>query len=105
MATDAAGILVLARAIAKAKRAPIGTRCAYRESVLAPRHCNSTTCGYHPLRQKMKKIGLILLAGFSLLFAAPQMAAQTADPSEVFLRAYMTSQQGEKLEQEQQYAA
>ena len=53
----------------------------------------------------MKKIGLILLAGFSLLLAPVSLHAQVGDPSEVFLKAYMTSQQGEKLEQEQQYAA
>jgi Flp pilus assembly protein TadD/predicted nucleic acid-binding Zn-ribbon protein len=50
----------------------------------------------------MKKIGIILLAGFSL-FLAPQLRAQTEDPSEVFLKAYMTSQQGEKLEHENNF--
>ena len=51
----------------------------------------------------MKKIGLILLAGFSLLVAP--VLAQTDDPSEVFLKAYMTSQQGEKLERDNQFSA
>ena len=51
---------------------------------------------------RMKKIGLILLAGFSL-FLAPSAPAQSDDPSEVFLKAYMTSQQGEKLEHDNQF--
>src|SRR3954469_24510683 len=56
----------------------------------------------------MKKIGLVILTGFSLLFAPVQPWAQTApteDPSEVFLKAYMTSQQGEKLEHDNQFKA
>ncbi|MDQ6622869.1 MAG: hypothetical protein M3Y86_05225, partial [Verrucomicrobiota bacterium] len=53
----------------------------------------------------MKKIGLVILAGFSLLFAPGQLWAQTDDPSEVFLKAYMTSQQGEKLEHDNQFQA
>src|SRR6478735_10999958 len=51
----------------------------------------------------MKKIGLILLAGFSLLAAPIPLAAQADDPSEVFLKAYMTSQQGDKLEHDNQF--
>ena len=46
----------------------------------------------------MKKVGLILLAGFCLSLAPRHLTAQSDDPSEVFLKAYMTSQQGEKLE-------
>ena len=54
----------------------------------------------------MKKIGLILLAGFSFFLGAPaQLYAQSDDPSETFLKAYMTSQQGEKLEQDNQFKA
>ena len=53
----------------------------------------------------MKKIGLILLAGFALLAAPIPLAAQADDPSEVFLKAYMTSQQGEKLEHDNQFQA
>ncbi len=53
----------------------------------------------------MRKIGLFLFAGF-LLFAAPlRLWAQAEDPSEVFLKAYMTSQQGEKLEHDNQFKA
>src|SRR3954468_8548259 len=54
---------------------------------------------------RMKKIGLILLAGFSLLATPLPVAAQSDDPSEVFLKAYMTSQQGEKLEHDNQFKA
>ncbi len=54
----------------------------------------------------MKKIGLILLAGFSFFLAAPlEVRAQSDDPSETFLKAYMTSQQGEKLEHDNQFKA
>jgi Flp pilus assembly protein TadD len=57
------------------------------------------------LLQVMKKIGLILLAGFCLALAPARLAAQSDDPSEVFLKAYMTSQQGEKLEHDGQLQA
>jgi len=51
----------------------------------------------------MKKIGLLLLP--VLAFFAPSLSAlaQDVDPSEVFLKAYMTAQQGEKLERENQF--
>ena len=51
----------------------------------------------------MKRIGLILLGGFSIFLAAWSAAAQADDPSEVFLKAYMTAQQGEKLEHENNF--
>jgi Flp pilus assembly protein TadD len=53
----------------------------------------------------MKAFGLILLAAFSVLLAPVPVAAQADDPSEVFLKAYMTSQQGEKLEHDNQLQA
>ena len=53
----------------------------------------------------MKRIGSILLAGFFFLLATGQLRAQSDDPSDIFLKAYMTSQQGEKLEHENQFAA
>jgi len=68
--------------------------------------CNSTThMTSLRLLQSMKKIGLILLAGFCLSLAPVRLAAQSDDPSEVFLKAYMTSQQGEKLEHDNQLQA
>ncbi len=53
----------------------------------------------------MKRIGSILLAGFFFLLAPGQLRAQADDPSEIFLKAYMTSQQGEKLEHDNQFKA
>jgi Flp pilus assembly protein TadD len=55
----------------------------------------------------MKRIGSILLAGlYVFLASSPAPAiAQSDDPSEIFLKAYMTSQQGEKLEHENQFKA
>ena len=50
----------------------------------------------------MNKIGLLLLPIFAL-FALPLGSfAQEVDPSEAFLKAYMTAQQAEKLERENQ---
>jgi Tfp pilus assembly protein PilF/septal ring factor EnvC (AmiA/AmiB activator) len=51
----------------------------------------------------MKRIGSIFLAGFFFLPALSQLCAQQDDPSEMFLKAYMTAQQGEKLEHENQF--
>src|SRR5438105_4046845 len=53
----------------------------------------------------MKKLGLPLFVAFVLCLAAPALPAQSDDPSETFLKAYMTSQQGEKLEHENQFKA
>jgi Flp pilus assembly protein TadD len=53
----------------------------------------------------MKKIGSILLASLVFCLSAPALPAQADDPSETFLKAYMTSQQGEKLEHENQFKA
>jgi tetratricopeptide (TPR) repeat protein len=66
--------------------------------------CIATQPHMHIVRllDTMKRIGLILFVGFCLSFAPEQLAAQSDDPSEVFLKAYMTSQQGEKLEHDNQ---
>src|SRR5438270_10499761 len=53
------------------------------------------------LRYCMTKLGSILLAGSFLV--APVARAQVDDPSETFLKAYMTAQQGEKLERDNQF--
>jgi Flp pilus assembly protein TadD len=63
------------------------------------------THDYSRLLLRMKKIGLILFAGFCLSLAPARLPAQSDDPSEVFLKAYMTSQQGEKLEHDNQLPA
>lgn len=53
----------------------------------------------------MTRIGSILLAAFTLSVGAANMPGQSDDPSETFLKAYMTAQQGEKLERENQFRA
>jgi len=51
---------------------------------------------------RMKRLGSILLIGFFFL-ALSVFGAQHDDPSEIFLKAYMTAQQGEKFEHENQF--
>ncbi len=51
------------------------------------------------------KIRSILLAAVVFCLAAPVLTAESDDPSETFLKAYMTAQQGEKLEHENQFKA
>src|SRR6267143_4654593 len=53
----------------------------------------------------MKKIGPFLFAGFFFFAALPQLRSQSEDPSDIFLKAYMTAQQAEKLEHENQFKA
>ena len=53
----------------------------------------------------MMKIGSILFVTLVFCLAMPALIAQSDDPSETFLKAYMTSQQGEKLEHENQFKA
>ena len=50
----------------------------------------------------MNKIGLLLLPVLAILAQPFVTLAQDADPSEVFLKAYMTAQQADKLERENQ---
>jgi Flp pilus assembly protein TadD/predicted nucleic acid-binding Zn-ribbon protein len=58
-----------------------------------------------PPRPQIGRIGSVLFAGFLLLAASDRLQAQVDDPSEIFLKAYMNGQQGEKLEQENQFRA
>src|SRR5438045_7590858 len=53
----------------------------------------------------MEKFGRVLCIG--ILFFSPlcPLRAQSDDPSEIFLKAYMTSQQGEKMEHDGQFKA
>ena len=53
----------------------------------------------------MKKIGLLILAGLLVVAPSTPLFSQSDDPSELFLKAYMTAQQGEKLEHENQFKA
>src|SRR5438105_49944 len=57
--------------------------------------CVPTTHAYRPLLEIMKRIGLIVLAGLGFFLVPGQLFAQSDDPNETFLKAYMTSQQGE----------
>ena len=52
-------------------------------------------------RPGMIRLGSLLFAG--LLFVVTSAQAQSDDPSETFLKAYMTAQQGEKLERDNQF--
>src|SRR5439155_22878302 len=54
-------------------------------------------------RRSMMKIGPLLLFALAFCLVAPDAPAQSDDPSETFLKAYMTAQQGEKLEHENQF--
>src|SRR5438445_10909045 len=56
-----------------------------------------------PPRSRLKRIGAILLVGFFLLPAFNQLDAQQDDPSEIFLKAYLSAQQGEKLEHQDRF--
>src|SRR5437762_13233441 len=62
-----------------------------------------TAFGIIRARVSMRKIALLLALMIGL--SAPALRAQSDDPSEAFLKAYMTSQQGEKLEHENQFKA
>ena len=54
------------------------------------------------LRHRMKRAGAALIALFFFLWAAA-VIAQGDDPSEIFLKAYLSAQQGEKLEHENRF--
>src|SRR5438034_8528341 len=51
----------------------------------------------------MRRIGLVLLAGCFFLPTTSSLSAQQDDPSEIFLKAYLSAQQGEKFEHENQF--
>jgi hypothetical protein len=52
---------------------------------------------------RMKWIGSVLLTSILIPLAADQVRAQQDDPSEIFLKAYLTAQQAEKLERENHF--
>jgi septal ring factor EnvC (AmiA/AmiB activator) len=74
-------------------------------NVVEPSIATGHSCIILSARAQMKKIGLFLLAGLLLLAPTAPLFSQSDDPSELFLKAYMTAQQGEKLEHENQYKA
>jgi tetratricopeptide (TPR) repeat protein len=51
----------------------------------------------------MNKLGLLLLPALALIAQPLPSIAQEVDPSEAFLKAYMTAQQAEKLEHDNQF--
>jgi Flp pilus assembly protein TadD len=54
-------------------------------------------------RRHTRRTGSVLLAFFSFLLAADLLAGQQDDPSEIFLKAYLSAQQGAKLERESRF--
>ena len=85
-----------------AKPSGLGTLFAYSNTVVLLLSIASgvrrAILGVHP---GMTRLGSLLLAG--LLFVVTSASAQSDDPSETFLKAYMTAQQGEKLERDNQF--
>ena len=72
----------------------------------AAQHCNSTAHAYRPLLDTHEENRSDFVRRFlSFARARSRSGAQSDDPSEVFLKAYMTSQQGEKLEHDNQLQA
>src|SRR5256712_12084464 len=55
------------------------------------------------LRHRMRRAGAALLALVVLLGAKDILLGQQDDPSEIFLKAYLSAQQGEKLERENRF--
>ena len=54
-------------------------------------------------RRHTRRAGSVLLALFSFLLATDLLAGQQDDPSEIFLKAYLSAQQGAKLEHENRF--
>jgi Flp pilus assembly protein TadD len=51
----------------------------------------------------MKRIGWVLIAGLFFLLVSGPLWAQQDDPSDIFLKAYLSAQQGEKSEHESRF--
>jgi DNA repair exonuclease SbcCD ATPase subunit len=56
-------------------------------------------------RHRKVRAGLALLALFYFFLATSLFSAQADDPSDIFLKAYLSAQQGEKMEQENRFKA
>src|SRR6266511_5360371 len=56
-------------------------------------------------RRHTRRTGSVLLALFSFLLAADLLVGQQDDPSDIFLKAYLSAQQGAKLEHENRFKA
>src|SRR6266487_3980348 len=53
-----------------------------------------------PPYRGVRRCGSVLLAGLFFLLLTVPLSAQVDDPSDIFLKAYLSAQQGEKLEHE-----
>ena len=65
-------------------------------------HSRFVTIGPLP---RMNRGVSIVIAALLFCLTIPSLLAQSDDPSETFLKAYMIAQQGEKLEHENQFNA
>src|SRR5919106_4927357 len=54
-------------------------------------------------RRHTRRTGSVLLALFSFLLATEILVGEQDDPSEIFLKAYLSAQQGAKLEHENRF--
>ncbi len=52
---------------------------------------------------RIRRTSLVLLTGLFVVIALVDLRAQGDDPSEIFLKAYLSAQQGEKLEHENRF--
>ncbi len=53
--------------------------------------------------RRMRRVGSALLVLFFFFLASDLLVGQQGDPSEIFLKAYLSAQQGEKLEHENRF--
>jgi predicted nucleic acid-binding Zn-ribbon protein len=53
--------------------------------------------------RRMRRVGSALLVLFFFILASDLLVGQQDDPSEIFLKAYLSAQQGEKLERENRF--
>jgi hypothetical protein len=53
--------------------------------------------------RRMRRVGSALLVLFFFILASDVLVGQQDDPSEIFLKAYLSAQQGEKLEHENRF--
>src|SRR5438132_6931844 len=100
-------ILVFRRAIANAAQNSARVAQSPLHLTLMPHRFVATHNPFVIIRAppSIGRIWSIVLAAFVLCLAAPALPDQSDDPSETFLKAYMTSQQGKKLEHENQFKA
>src|SRR5690242_16043312 len=70
-----------------------------------PHRFVATRIAFVIIRARVSMRTIALLVAFAVCLAAPIACAESDDPSETFLKAYMTAQQGEKLEHENQFKA